>query len=122
MPVRKTFARKAGEMVSFIGWAVNKALGWAMPCLSASALYILAGLLAVGLPSAYAWHKGSEGKAAAIASEKAACEVRIAEGASASAQALSNLLATIQAGDEEETVTAAEACKRDRFCKTGGKK
>jgi hypothetical protein len=108
-------------MVSFIGWAVNRALGWAMPGLSASALYILAGLLVVGIPSAYAWHLGTEGKAAAVASEKAACEVRMAEGAAASAQALSDILATIQAGDEDETQSAAEACKRDRFCK-GAKK
>lgn len=109
-------------MAALIGWLTNKAIGWALPGLSANALYIVAALLAIGLPSAYAWHKGAEGKAAAIASERAACEVSKAAGIAASAQAMAELLATIQAGEEEEAGDAAEACKRDRFCKKGGKK
>jgi hypothetical protein len=109
-------------MLALIGKLTNAAIGWAVPGLSASALYIVAGLLFVGVQSAYAWHKGTEGKAAAIATERAACEVRIASSVAASSQALSELLATIQAEDEDETGTAAEACKRDRFCKSGGTK
>jgi hypothetical protein len=109
-------------MVSFIGWAVNKALGWAMPGLSASALYIIAGLLFVGLPSAYAWHKGTEGKAAAIATERAACELSKSETARQAALTMAHLLDRIAKAEEDETGTAAEICKRDRFCKSGGKK
>jgi hypothetical protein len=106
-------------MLGLIGKLTNAALGWAVPGLSASALYIVAGVLAIGIPSAFAWHKGAEGKAAAIVAERAACEISKAEGIAASSKALAEILATIE--DDDGNQTAAEACKRDRFCK-GGKK
>lgn len=109
-------------MVGFIGWATGKALGWALPGLSANALYIVAALLAVGIPSAYAWHKGSEGRAAAVATERAACSIANAEAARQAAVTMADLLDRI-AKDEEEDAgkTPAERCKADPFCK-GGKK
>jgi hypothetical protein len=108
-------------MVSFIGWAANKALGWALPGLSANALYIIAGLLFVGLPSAYAWHKGTEGKAAAIATERAACEFSKSETARQAAVTMADLLDRIAKAEEDETGTPAELCRRDPFCKRGKK-
>jgi hypothetical protein len=109
-------------MLALIGKITNAAIGWALPGLSANALYIVAGLLFVGLPSAYAWHKGVEGKAAAIATERAACEVSKAEDAQVSAETLAHLLDRIAKAEDDETGTAAEICKRDPFCKSGGKK
>jgi hypothetical protein len=108
-------------MAALIGWATNKALGWALPGLSASALYIIAGLLFVGLPSAYAWHKGTEGKAAAIATERAACEIANAETARQAAVTMSDLLDRIAKAEDDETGTAVELCRRDPFCRRGKK-
>jgi hypothetical protein len=108
-------------MLALIGKITNAAIGWALPGLSANALYIVAGLLFVGLPSAYAWHKGTEGKAAAVATERAACELSKSETARQAAVTMADLLDRIAKAEEDETGTAAEICKRDRFCKSGGK-
>ncbi len=111
-------------MVGFIGWAFNKALGWAMPGLSASVLYLLAGLLSIGIPSAYAWHKGSEGKAAAIATERAACAIDKARDEAATSRALSSLMDEISklSTTDDDGKTAAQLCAGSPFCRDGGKK
>lgn len=105
-----------------LGKIANAAIGWALPGLSANALYLVAGLLLVAVPSAYAWHKGAEGKAAAIATERAACEVSKAEDARVSAETMTHLLDRIAKAEEDETGTPADLCKRDPFCKSEGKK
>lgn len=114
-------------MLALIGRLTNAALGWVLPGLSANALYLLAGLLAIGIPSAYAWHKGTEGKAAAIVAERAACEVSKAEGARVSAESLAHLLDKIAKledddEDDDEGKTSADLCKGSPFCRDRGKK
>lgn len=104
-----------------LGKIANAAIGWALPGFSANALYLVAGLLFVAVPSAYAWHRGAEGKAAAVATERAACEVSKAEDARVSAETLAHLLDRIAKAEEDETGTPADLCKRDPFCK-GAKK
>jgi hypothetical protein len=105
-----------------LGKFVNAAIGWALPGLSANALYLLAGVLIVGVPSAYAWHKGAEGKAAAVATERAVCEIAKSETARQAAVTMADLLDRIAKSEEEETGTPDDLCKRDPFCKSEGKK
>lgn len=105
-------------MLSIIGKFTNAAIGWALPGLSANALYIVAGLLSVGIPSAYAWHKGTEGKAAAVATADARCEVRIAEMRAVSATTLASILTEIKEHEDDDAgKTAKDLCKGSPFCR-----
>lgn len=105
-------------MFSLIGKLANAAIGWALPGLSASALYIVAGLLAVGIPSAYAWHKGSEGKAAAVAAEKAQCEIKLARIETAAERTISDILSSVD-GVTDASVNVAEYCaKHPALCRS----
>lgn len=107
-------------MLGIIGKLTNAAIGWALPGFSANALYIVAGLLFVGIPSAYAWHKGSEGKAAAIVAERSSCEIGKAEARAKSAESLAHLLdkvAKLEDGTDDGK-TSAELCKGSPFCRT----
>jgi hypothetical protein len=97
-----------------------------VPGFNPRALMLAAGflvlLVAIGGPAGAVWlHMRGEVKAAATA-EKTVCELATAESEAVSARLLVDLLATIEAGEEDETETAAKACERDRFCKkTRGK-
>lgn len=97
-----------------------------VPGLNPKVLMFFAGCLAVltviGGPAGAVWlHMRGEVKAAATA-EKTACELSKAEDAQVSAETLAHLLDRVAKAEEDETGTAAEICKRDRFCKSGGKK
>jgi|SRR5687767_15378858 len=110
-------------MIAIVGKFVNAAIGWALPGLSANALYILAGVLIVGAPSAYAWHRGAEGKAAAVATERAACEVAKSETARQAAVTMADLLDRIAKSEEDdEGKTAKQLCAGSPFCRDRGKK
>jgi hypothetical protein len=111
-------------MLALIGKLTNAAIGWALPGISANALYIVAGLLFVGIPSAYAWHKGSEGKAAAIVAERAACEISKAEDARNAALTMADLLDRIAKAetDNDAGKTSKQLCAGSNFCRTRGKK
>ena len=110
-------------MLALIGRLTNAAIGWALPGLSANALYLLAGFLFVSIPSAYAWHKGTEGKAAAIATERASCELTKAEDARNAALTMADLLDRIaKAEDDDEGKTAKQLCAGSPFCRDRGKK
>lgn len=110
-------------MLGNIGKIVWGASGWAMPSLGLVPYFVAAATVVLGLATGAAYFKGSEGKAAAIATERSACEIRIAEGAQASAEKLAAVLATIQAGEADEPKTPAEekaACKKSKLCRGGG--
>lgn len=98
-------------MFSIIGRLVNAAVGWALPGLSASVLYIVAGLIAIGVPTAYAWHKGAEGKAAAVATEKAQCEIKLARIETAAERTISDILSSVD-GITDASVDVAEYCSK----------
>ncbi len=110
--------------MAFIGKLVWNALGWAMPGLSASWLYLLAGSLGISLIASVAFFKGAEGKSAAVAAERSACVVSKAQDAQASAEAMAQLLATINAQDGgiDADKTAMQLCAGSPFCRDGGKK
>lgn len=95
-----------------------------VPGLSPRLLMILAGflavLVAVGGPAGAVWLHMHGVKREAINLANASCELRIAESVAQSAQILAGILSQIPEDDEDGT--AAEICKRDRFCKAGGKK
>lgn len=109
-------------MVSFIGKWLFSALGWAMPGLSASSFYLVAGTLVLSLTASVAYIKGSDGKGAAVATERAACEVRTAEDAKANAESLAHLLDRINKADAEaaEPVSKADElaqCRKSKLCR-----
>lgn len=106
--------------MALVGNIVLRLFDWAMPGLSGFWLYGLAGLMAIGLVASLAYSQGTEGKAAAIATERAACEVSKSETARQAAVTMADLLDRI-AKAEDETGTAAELCNRDPFCKRGKK-
>lgn len=105
-------------MLALIGKLTNAAIGWAMPGLSASALYIVAGLLAVGIPSAYAWHKGSEGKAAAVEREKAQCEVKIARMETAAERTISDILSSVDEATDASIDVIEYCTKHPTLCRS----
>ena len=111
-------------MIYLIGRIFSGVIGWAIPGAKPLILYASGAFLAVSLIAGYAWHKGAEGKGAAIATIKADCEMEKAVGAATHAKALSDLLFTIQQGEEasQENKTAAELCKGSRFCRDGVKR
>lgn len=123
MPGKTISPSAAGDvMAALIGWLTNKAIGWAIPGLSANALYIIAALLAIGLPSVYAWHRGEVKASAAVAVERSACELSKAEDARNAALTMADLLDRIARHEEEDDgKTPAEKCRADPFCR-GGKK
>lgn len=101
------------------------AIGVAVPGLAPTAIVALAGFLAalvgIGGPAGAVWlHMHGKVNAARL-TEKAACEVSIAEGAAASAESLSHLLGTIKAAEDAERplTPAAEkaACAKSRLCR-----
>jgi hypothetical protein len=107
-------------MLALIGKLFNVALGWALPGLSAIWLYLAAGLLAVAVPSIWAYHVGSEGKAAALARCEAACTLTMSELKTDAERAISDILSTVgESGDFSENV--AQYCKRNPgLCRTEG--
>jgi len=109
-------------MLSSIGKTIWGMAGWSMPSLGLIPYFVAAGTVVLSITATVAYHKGAEGRAAAVATEKAGCEVRIAESARASAESLSHVLGTIKAGEEAavEPKNAAEeaaACKKSKLCR-----
>jgi hypothetical protein len=102
---------KDGDMLALIGKLTNAAIGWALPGLSASTLYIVAGLLAVGVPTAWAYSKGSEGKSAAVEREKAQCEVKIARMETAAERTIADILSSVD-GMTDGSKDVAQYCER----------
>jgi hypothetical protein len=105
-------------MFSLIGKLANAAIGWALPGLSASALYIIAGLLAVGIPSAYAWHRGAEGKSAAVEREKAQCEARIARMETAAERTIADILSSVDEATDASVNVAEYCAKHPTLCRS----
>ncbi len=109
-------------MLSTIGKLAWGSAGWAMPSLGLIPYFVAAATVVVSLTSGYAYFRGAEGKSAAVAQANASCEVRIAEGARASAERLAHVMATIKAGDEAETEPKSSAeekdlCRKSRLCR-----
>src|SRR6185312_7954633 len=78
----------------------------------------MAVLVAVGGPAGAVWLHMHGARNEAIKGAKAACELRISEGARASAQALAELLATISRDDDGDAGKTADAmCKGSPFCR-----
>ena len=106
--------------MAFVGKLVWSALGWALPGLSASWLYLLASGVGVALVASVAFLQGAEGKAAALATEKAACELRISSTATEAAATMADLLEQIAKEAPNEPTTPAEEaaqCKRSKLCR-----
>jgi hypothetical protein len=106
--------------MAFLGQIAWKALGWAMPGLSATWLYLLAGGLAASLIASVAFLQGQEGKAAAIVDEQAKCEISKAEDARANAESLAALLDRIAKAEADEPKTPAEEkklCAKSKLCR-----
>lgn len=107
-------------MLALIGKFVSTAIGWALPGLSASTLYIVAGLLAVGVPTAWAYHKGSEGKSAAVATEKAQCEIRLARMETAAERTIADILSSVDEATDASVNVAEYCAKHPTLCRTEG--
>ena len=104
-------------ILSFIGWLFSGVIKF-VPGIPTIVVYGLAMVAVVGLPAGYGYHKGSEGKFAAIAAEKMACNSRVTYGASL--DVLHNIL---QSEDEAMKLGtdpgAATLCKQSQFCRKG---
>lgn len=106
-------------IITGLGWLFSGAVGF-VPGLPKSVFMAAAALLVVTLASGYAWHKGSEGKGAAVAAEKAACLVKIGNAQTAAERTIADILSSIDP-TEHDGKTAAELCKGDPLCLGGGK-
>jgi hypothetical protein len=106
--------RLASPLLAFVPGFNPKLLMWL------AGLFLA--LVVIGGPAGAVWLNMRGEVKVAVTAERAICKQAAAENEAASSKALANLLASIQAGDEDETGTAAEACKKDRFCKSGGMK
>ena len=112
-------------MLKGTGWLFSGVLGF-FPGLPTIAVYGLAALAVVGLPAGWAYYQGREGCSASLATEKAACELRISEQKESAARKLADLLETIDEGEatakEPKTDAEAEAlCKRSKLCRGNAK-
>ncbi len=107
-------------MLALIGKLTNGVLGWALPGLSAVWLYVAAGVLLVTVPATWTYHKGSEGKAAALARCEASCTLTMQELKTDTERAISNILSTTgESGDNSEDVL--QYCKRNPgLCRSEG--
>ena len=107
-------------LLVIIGRLFNAALGWALPGVSASALYLVAGLLAIGVPAGWAYHKGASGCAASLAAEKAACSLKIANMQTATDRTISDILSSV-ADEDQTSENVGQYCKRNPgLCRTEG--
>ncbi len=109
-------------MLSTIGKLVWGGAGWAMPSLGLAPYFLAAATVVLGLATGFAYFKGAEGKAAAVATANASCEVRIAEGARASAESLAHVLATIKSGEDnasepKNSDEEKELCRKSKLCR-----
>lgn len=110
-------------MLQTIGKLVWGSAGWAMPALGLTPYLLAAATVAFGLATGFAYFKGAEGKAAAIATEQAACEIRMSEISAKSARSMSELLSSIRAGEDAATEpkTSAEEkelCRKSKLCRS----
>lgn len=72
---------------------------------------ILLALVVIGFPAGYAYHKGSAGKGAAVAAEKAACAVKLSRMETAAERTISDILSSVdEAGTSSKDV--AQYCER----------
>ena len=102
-----------------LGWLFSGVLKF-FPGLPTIAVYALAVLAVVGLPAGYAWHKGNEGAAAAVAQCKSACSLKIADMQTAAERTISDILSSVnEQGQESENV--ADYCKSNPgLCRSDG--
>jgi xanthosine utilization system XapX-like protein len=105
-------------MLQLIGWLFSGVFKF-FPGVPTIAVYGLTGLLAVGIPTAWAYHKGSEGKSAAVATEKAQCEIRLARMETAAERTIADILSSAEPETSENVV---QYCKRNPgLCREDGK-
>ena len=106
-------------ILSFVGWLFSGATKF-IPGVPMVAVYGLAALAVVGLPAGYGYHKGSEGKSAAVAAEKASCRRMAAENKATTALAIAEILSTVdESSDHSENVV--QYCKRNPgLCRSEG--
>lgn len=111
--------------LSFLGRLAWPVLGSLVPGMSPRLVMYLAGLLAVlvavGGPAGAVWLHMHGARGEAVAAANSACELRISEGARASAESLSHLLDIINKGEETAVEPASKAdelalCKRSKQC------
>jgi hypothetical protein len=73
---------------------------------------LLLALVVIGFPAGWAYHKGSEGKSAAVARSEAACAVKIADIQTAAKRTILDIVTSV---DEEGTrsTDVSDYCKRN---------
>lgn len=112
-------------IITGLGWLFSGAIKF-VPGLPKSVFMAVAVLACLGLLAGYAYHKGSEGRGAAVAAEKAACEVKIANIERASELTISDILKTVQEGETSDPgpTTKAELdslCAKSPMCRENSK-
>jgi hypothetical protein len=108
-------------IITSVGWLFSGAFKF-IPGVPTVAVYGLAILAVIGLPAGYGYHKGSEGKAAAVVRCEAACKIRVAEKETTLQRTLSGILEANAKDVEPEPKSAAEQdalCKKSPFCIEG---
>jgi hypothetical protein len=108
-------------ILSSIGWLFSGAIKF-IPGVPTVAVYGLAILAIIGLPAGYGYHKGSDGKAAAVVRCEAACKEKIALQETTLQRTLIDIVAANANEDVEEPESAAEQdalCKKSPFCIEG---
>lgn len=83
---------------------------------------LMAALVVVGGPAGAVWLHMHGAKREAVRLANASCELRVAEGAAASAEALSGILVSIKEDEPapRNKAEAASACKRSKLCRENG--
>jgi hypothetical protein len=113
-------------MLSLLGKLTSGTIGWVLPGFSPFIAYGIAALSIAGLIGGTAYIKGAEGRSAAVAAERASCEIRIANMKTASETALSDLVAEINQDSPPQPVTSDEVTKlcssQAALCRDGGAK
>ncbi|HLU04704.1 MAG TPA: hypothetical protein VKZ94_18200 [Advenella sp.] len=97
-------------MLQLIGWLFSGVFKF-MPGVPTIAVYGVALLFAIGLPSGWAYYRGSEGKAAAVEREKAQCEVKIARMETAAERTIADILSSVD-GITDASKDVAQYCER----------
>ena|ERR1700752_112628 len=109
-------------MISIIGRLVNGAIGWVIPGFPPFVLYGLAILAILSSVAGIAYVKGAEGRSASVAAERSACTLSKQRDAQASAEALAEILASIQSDEPDESYrTSTQLCASSPFCRDKGK-
>lgn len=108
-------------IVTGMGWLFSGVLKF-VPGVPTFAVYALAIVAVVGLPAGYGYHKGSDGRTAAVVSAKADCRAKIDQIELDAEKATSAVLERVQEMDAnvvepENQAEIDDLCKKSKLCR-----